>query len=153
VTGVDLSTTFVEMAAENARRAGVNARILHGDAARLPVPDASADLVVCQAAFKNFGDPVAALDEMHRVLRPGRTAVIEDMNRDTTAADIAREVAAMGIGALSAIVTRATLALLRRRAYSPAEFRATVAASAFRTCDISIRGIGLEVRLTRADPG
>jgi ubiquinone/menaquinone biosynthesis C-methylase UbiE len=149
VTGVDLSATFVRLATDVAHRAGVDARFLHGDAADLPVPDTSADLVVCQAAFKNFGRPVTALDEMHRVLRPGGTAVIGDMNRDATAADIRREVEGMGLGPISATFTRVTLTGLRRRAYAADHFRMAAAASAFGTCEVRAEGLSLEVRLRR----
>jgi hypothetical protein len=42
--------------------------------------------------------------------------------------------------------------MLRRRAYTAGQFTRLVADSAFRTCDIRIDGIGLEVRLTRPAP-
>jgi ubiquinone/menaquinone biosynthesis C-methylase UbiE len=149
VTGVDLSSTFVHLATDAARRAGVDARFLRADAADLPLPNGSVDLVVCQAAFKNFGRPVAALDEMHRVLRPGGTAVIGDMNRDATAADIRREVDAMKLGPVNAALTRLTLSGLRRRAYAADHFRVAAAASAFGTCEVRADGLSLEVRLPR----
>jgi ubiquinone/menaquinone biosynthesis C-methylase UbiE len=151
VTGVDLSATFVQLATDASSRAGVDARFLRADAADLPLPDTSVDLVVCQAAFKNFGRPVAALDEMHRVLRPGGTAVIGDMNRDATAADIRREVHTMGLGRFNAALTRMTLAGLRRRAYAADHFRVAAAASAFGTCEVRVDGLSLEVRLHRGD--
>lgn len=50
---------------------------------------------------------------MHRVLRPGGTAVIGDMNRDATAADIGREVEAMRLGRVDAALTRLVLGGLR----------------------------------------
>jgi ubiquinone/menaquinone biosynthesis C-methylase UbiE len=87
VTGLDISRTMVEIAIERARADGVSVDFRHGDAAAMPFPDGSFDLIVCQAAFKNFLDPVAALDEMHRVLRPGGTAVIRDLNADATRTD------------------------------------------------------------------
>jgi ubiquinone/menaquinone biosynthesis C-methylase UbiE len=151
VTGVDLSATFVQLATDAAHRAGVGARFLRADAADLPLPDGSVDLVVCQAAFKNFGRPVAALDEMHRVLRPRGTAVIGDMNRDATAADIRREADAMGLGRLDAAFTRVALTGLRRRAYAADHFRVAAAASAFGTCEVRVDGLSLEIRLTRGD--
>lgn len=151
VTGVDLSATFVQLATGAARRAGVGARFLRADAADLPLPDGSVDLVVCQAAFKNFGRPVAALDEMHRVLRPRGTAVIGDLNRDATAADIRREADAMGLGRLNAAFTRVALTGLRRRAYAADHFRVAAAASAFGTCEVRVDGLSLEIRLTRGD--
>lgn len=149
VTGLDISRTFVDLASDHARRAGVSVDFREGDVSRMPFDADSFDLVVCQAAFKNFRRPVAALDEMHRVLRDGGVAVIQDMNRAVSGADIAREVRRMRLGGFNAFMTRRSLAMLRRRAYSPALFERLAAESAFRTCRITTDGIGLEVRLTK----
>jgi len=149
VTALDISHTFVEIGTENARAAGVIVDIRHGDVARMPFEAESFDLVVCQAAFKNFTQPQSALSEMHRVLRTGGTAVIQDMSREATHADIDAEVDGMEVGRLSAFMTRATLEGLRRRAYSPAQFERLVAESPFQTCEITAEGIGLEVRLKK----
>lgn len=146
VTGLDISRSFVEIAQDNARRAGVSADFRHGDAANMPFESGNFDLVVCQAAFKNFARPVAALDEMHRVLRVGETAVIQDMNRDASGADIRREVQSMGLSLPNALITRWTLAMLRRRAYSPAQFECLAADSAFRTCEIQTEASASEWR-------
>jgi ubiquinone/menaquinone biosynthesis C-methylase UbiE len=153
VTGIDISRTMVEIARENAREAGVDADFRQGDISATPFPDGAFDLVVCQAAFKNFRRPLAALDEMHRLLRDGGTAVIQDMSRTATGADIAREVRGMGLSGLTAWITRWIFVGLRRRAYSPSRFRALVAASSFRACEITAAGIGLEVRLTKPVAG
>jgi ubiquinone/menaquinone biosynthesis C-methylase UbiE len=117
----------------------------------MPFAAESFDLVICQAAFKNFVHPASALDEMHRVLRTGGTAVIEDMSSTASHADIEKEVAAMELGWLSTFTTKATLEMLKRRAYSPAQFERLAAESPFRTCEISTAGIALEVRLTKAE--
>src|SRR5438270_721276 len=87
VTGLDISRTFVEIAGENASQAGVTVEFRQGDVARMPFETESFDLVVCQAAFKNFTQPRSALAEMHRVLRAGGSAVIQDMSRAATHAD------------------------------------------------------------------
>ena len=151
VTGFDVSRTFVEIGRENARKAGVTVDFRHGDAAAVPFEANSFDLVVCQAAFKNFTEPVCALDEMHRVLRPGGSAIIQDLSKDAANADIDREVIAMKLSRFNALATRFMLeTILRRRAYTPAQFERLVAESAFRTCDIRKDGIGLEVRLKRS---
>src|SRR3974390_1334965 len=78
------------MARENARTAGVQVNFQLGNASAMPFPDASFDFVYCSAAFKNFTEPVKALDEMHRVLRPGGEAVIVDLCKDTPPAEIDR---------------------------------------------------------------
>jgi ubiquinone/menaquinone biosynthesis C-methylase UbiE len=150
VTGLDISRTMVEIAREQAESAGVEVNFRHGDVSRMPFPDASFDGIVCQAAFKNFRQPVAALDEMYRVLRPGGVAVIQDMRKDATGADIETEVRGQGLGWFNGFVTRRVLEGLRRRAYTTAAFQQLVAASRFETCDVDVGGIGLEVRLTRS---
>jgi len=149
VTGVDISRTFVEIASENARQAAHSVDFRHGDAESMPFDNRSFDLVVCQAAFKNFARPVSALDEMHRVLRPGGTAVIQDLSREASGADIDREVRRMRLSRLNTFMTKRILAALRLRAHSRARFERLAAESAFRTCDIQTEGIGMEVRLTR----
>ncbi|HYR47493.1 MAG TPA: class I SAM-dependent methyltransferase, partial [Candidatus Polarisedimenticolia bacterium] len=151
VTGLDISSTFVEIARERAREAGVKVEFRQGDVARMPFETGSFDLVVCQAAFKNFPLPLSALAEMHRVLRVGGTALIHDMSRDATHDEIDREVKEMGLGPISSFTTRGTLEMLKRRAYAPAQLERLAAESVFRTCAISTQGIGLEVRLTKED--
>jgi SAM-dependent methyltransferase len=55
-----------------------------GDAAALPFPDGSFDVVYCQQGMQFFPDPAAALREMRRVLVPGgrlAVAVWRDVSR------------------------------------------------------------------------
>ncbi len=147
VTGLDISETFVQIAAQNARTAGAPVVFRLGDAARMPFPDASFDLVLTQAAFKNFSRPQAAVDEMYRVLRPGGSATIEDMRRDASDALVRSEVRSMGLGAVRGYFTRRALFSLRRRAYTQPEFARFAAKSPFGDCVIRVEGIGLEVRM------
>jgi hypothetical protein len=57
----------------------------------------------------------------------------------------------MKLRRFNAFMTKLVLAtLLRRRAYSPAQFTRVVAESTFRTCEIRKDGIGLEVRLRKS---
>jgi ubiquinone/menaquinone biosynthesis C-methylase UbiE len=150
VTGLDISHTFVEIARKNARQAGVKVDFREGDASRLPFADASFDFIVCQAAFKNFSRPGQVLNEMYRVLRPSGTALIQDMNRDTPGSAIDEEVRRMKIGPLNAFMTRQSLGMLRRRAYSVREFETLARESSFGGCRIVTSGIGLEVQLPKA---
>jgi hypothetical protein len=46
-------------------------------------------------------------------------------------------------------MTKGTLEMLGRRAYSPAQFKRLAAQSLFQTCDIVTEGIGFEVRLQK----
>ncbi len=70
VTGLDISETFVQIARANAKQARVPAQFERGDASSMPFKDRQFDYLVCRAAFKNFSRPVAALNEMYRVLNP-----------------------------------------------------------------------------------
>lgn len=149
VSTLDISRTFVEIATDNARRAGVTIDIRHGNVERMPFEADSFDLIVCQAAFKNFERPVSALDEMHRVLRAGGTALIEDMSREASASDIDQEVRGMELSRLNAFATRSTLRMLRLRAASRAQFERLVSQSAFGGCVIASEGISMQVRLAK----
>jgi ubiquinone/menaquinone biosynthesis C-methylase UbiE len=149
VTGLDISRTFVQIARDNARRAGASVTFRLGDASNMPFAVASFDLVVCQAAFKNFTRPEHAMNEMNRVLREGGTAVIQDMRRDAPDAAVREEVLAMRLGPLAAFMTRRILSGLRRRAYTKEQFEQMSARSAFGACEIATTGIGVDVRLKK----
>jgi SAM-dependent methyltransferase len=103
------------------RQAARLTEILPG-VAHLPFPDGPFDLIVSQAAFKNFARPQRAIDEMYRVLCDGGTAMIQDRRRDAPDATVDEEVRGMGLGPVSAFLTRWTLRGLRRRAYTAAQF-------------------------------
>ncbi len=149
VTGLDISHTFVEIARENARQAGVSVDFRLGDAARMDFAEESFDYIICQAAFKNFSRPVKAINEMHRVLRIGGTALIQDMRRDAPDGAIRQEVDTMGLGRLGAFMTRWILGRLRRRAYTVEQFRQMAVVSDFGGSEISMSGIGIDMRLTK----
>ncbi len=119
----------------------------------MPFADGSFDLIVCQAAFKNFSQPGGAIDEMHRVLRGGGTAVIQDMRRDASTAAIREEVRGMRVGPVSSFMTRLILGRLRRRAYTRAQFESLAAASAFGGSEIETSKIGIDVWLTKRAGG
>ncbi len=52
ITGVDISRSFVRIAAGNAAGAGVEVDFRHGDAAALPFAADSFDFIVCRAASR-----------------------------------------------------------------------------------------------------
>jgi len=149
VAGLDISRTFVRMARENAARSRVEVDFREGDAAAMPFAAEAFDFIVCRAAFKNFGDPVGALREMHRVLGPGGRALIIDMRNDASGKAIVDEVAKMHLGRIDAFLTRTTLSALRKRAYSKADFVRMVQATPFGRCDIAEQPLGFEIGLIR----
>jgi len=76
--GVDLSIGMLTRGADKLRRHGLADRgqMTGGDAERLPVRSGSMDAVTVAFGIRNVGEPLAALREMHRVLRPGGRALI-----------------------------------------------------------------------------
>jgi ubiquinone/menaquinone biosynthesis C-methylase UbiE len=149
LAGLDISRTFIRMARENAARVGVNVDFQEGDVAAMPFAGDTFDFIVCRAAFKNFGDPVGALGEMHRVLRPAGRALVIDMRNDASAKSIKDQVAKMQLGRIDAFLTRTTLSALRKRAYSKRDFERMAQATPFGRCDIREEPLGFEVTLTK----
>jgi ubiquinone/menaquinone biosynthesis C-methylase UbiE len=151
VTGLDISRSFVRIAGENARQAGVAVDFRHGNAAAMPFDPDSFDLLVCRAAFKNFSEPVRALDEMHRVLGKGGEAVIIDLRGDVRPDEIDVHVDAMGLGRFDRFITKLAFRhMLIKRAYTADQFRRMAADSQFGACAIEESAIGLEVTLRKS---
>jgi len=72
VVGVDLSGQMVSAAAGRAQEQGqLNTRFARMDAEQLELPAASFDAALCSLGLMYLPDPMQALDEMRRVLRPG----------------------------------------------------------------------------------
>lgn len=73
--GVDLSEEMLEIARH---RLGEACDLRQGRAEALPFDDAEFDMVVSSNAFHFIRQPLAALREMRRVLKPGGRVVITD---------------------------------------------------------------------------
>jgi ubiquinone/menaquinone biosynthesis C-methylase UbiE len=150
VQAVDVSTTFVEIARRNAAAAGVMPRFELGDAAALPIGEASIDFVVCRAAFKNFSQPVRALAEMRRVLRPGGTALLIDMRRDVSIAALKHYVDGLGLGRLNRwFMVLVFRTILINRAYSQEEIRRMAGEAGWTEPRIEITPVGFEASLRK----
>lgn len=72
--GVDREPAVVE----EARRTGGGAEFQTGDVYKLDFPTASFDVVHAHQVLQHLGDPVAALTEMRRVLRPDGLLAVRD---------------------------------------------------------------------------
>jgi ubiquinone/menaquinone biosynthesis C-methylase UbiE len=150
VAGLDISKTFVEIATANAQAAGVAVEFVHGNASAMPFAGDSFDFIVCQAAFKNFREPVQALAEMHRVLKPGGKALILDLRPDASPAAIKAEVKKMGLGWFNSWFTKLIFKFcLVKRAYSRDQFQQMASQSPFRHCEIEEAPIGFAVSLIK----
>lgn len=153
ITGLDISETFVRLASEYARREGVVVRFIHGSASDIPFEDGLFDLIVCRAAFKNFSEPLRALNEMHRVLKPGGRAVIVDLCKDAPWEEIQSYIKRANVGPVNSWLYKNTFKhLLLKRAYTEAQMNALAVASDFRYYSIMRVELGMEVTLMRRQP-
>jgi ubiquinone/menaquinone biosynthesis C-methylase UbiE len=150
ISGLDISKSFVEIARRNAAEAGLKIEFREGNASEMPFQDNTFDFTFCQAAFKNFSEPVKAIAEMYRVLRPGGISVISDLRRDASPAEIEREVQGMGLGRVNEFMVRWTFHhMLLKNAYSVDEIRSMAARTPFGQCRIEVNGVGFEVWLEK----
>jgi ubiquinone/menaquinone biosynthesis C-methylase UbiE len=150
ITGLDISRSFVEIASRNASEAGLKIDFREGNASAMPFEDNTFDFTFCQAAFKNFSEPVKAMIEMHRVLRPGGLSVIADLRRDASSEEIDREVKGMGLGRVNQFLVRWTFdQMLLKSAYSVDEMKKMVSQTPFKQYKINVDGVGFQVVLEK----
>jgi len=76
LTGIDRESRWVAEATQNFRRAFPHAApdqftFVQGDATNIPLPDNAFDVVTCQTVLMHLAQPMDALREMLRILRPG----------------------------------------------------------------------------------
>jgi demethylmenaquinone methyltransferase/2-methoxy-6-polyprenyl-1,4-benzoquinol methylase len=76
--GVDLSQAMLRLGARKLTRAGLDGRgrLVGGDGEHLPVRDGLFDGALVAFGIRNVGDPLAALREVHRALRPGGRFIV-----------------------------------------------------------------------------
>lgn len=116
----------------------------------MPFSEESFDFVYCSAAFKNFSEPVKALDEMHRVLSPGGRALIVDLRKDVSVDEIDTYLDRSGRSRIDAWITGWTFRhMLIKRAYSRDDLLRMAGQSRFGRCEIGADSIGVELRLTK----
>ena len=76
VHAFDINREFLQMALGNASSSGLQGRVsVHeSDGSHLPLKDGALDRICARNAIMYVDDPVATLQEFHRVLRPGGLA-------------------------------------------------------------------------------
>jgi ubiquinone/menaquinone biosynthesis C-methylase UbiE len=78
VVGVDLSASYLALARACADQSadGARTRFQTGDIAALPFDDNTFDLIWCAQSMHSLPDPIDALRELRRVVRPGGTIAV-----------------------------------------------------------------------------
>jgi SAM-dependent methyltransferase len=83
VVGIDINPSQVELAQTSADDQNVpNLRFETADIYRLPFPEGAFDAVFNTSVLMYLSDPVAALREIHRVLKPGGVVGIRDPDHE-----------------------------------------------------------------------
>jgi ubiquinone/menaquinone biosynthesis C-methylase UbiE len=150
ITGLDISRTFVKMAGKRAAAAGVRVEFEQGSASNMPFPKESFDFLLCRAAFKNFADPVGALKEMRRVLKPGGRGMIIDLKGDASPDEVSHEVDGMGLSPFNRVLTKlAFRTMLLKSAYTRPQFEHMLAQADFGSVRIAENRVGFEITMTR----
>jgi ubiquinone/menaquinone biosynthesis C-methylase UbiE len=97
----DLQQEFLDHVSRRAAERGLgNVVPTQGDATALPYAGASIDAVVLTAVLGEIPDPVAALREIRRVLKPGGRLIVGELFGDphfTTLASLKRQAAEAGL--------------------------------------------------------
>jgi len=84
VVGVDMSAEMVGESSDLAAREGVaNVSFEAGSAYELPFDGGGFDVVYAHQVLQHLADPVAALREFRRVLRPGGLVAVRDSDYDS----------------------------------------------------------------------
>jgi len=150
VRGVDISKSFVVIARKNAAAECVNVPFEQGNASALSLGDASVDFVVCRAAFKNFAEPVKALAEMRRVLKPGGMALVIDMRRDISLAEVRQYVKAQDVSIINRWFMMFVFRhMLIKRAYTLEAMRKMALDAGWVAPRVELAPFGFEAWLTR----
>jgi SAM-dependent methyltransferase len=82
-TGMDFSPSALSLARHRFDMAGKDVRLERGSIAELPFPDDSFDLVYSNGVIHHLPETQRVVDELHRVLRPGGTAIVMVYHRDS----------------------------------------------------------------------
>jgi ubiquinone/menaquinone biosynthesis C-methylase UbiE len=148
ITGLDISHTLVDIANEKAMEAGVAVDFRQGSASSMPFADNLFDFVLCRGAFKNFAEPVRAMEEMCRVLRPGGQGLIIDLKRDASTQSMNRRAGSLSV--FNRIVHKFSYRfLVRKNAYTKQQFELMLSQTQFRSFEIKETEANYEISLRK----
>ena len=144
---MDISRDLIEICKQNALEAGVkNINFQQGNVSNMPFQVSRFNFIICVLAFKNFKEPIKALQEMHRVLKPGGTALIMDLNRKASLKATKKVAENMGLKGITAYIAGA---IQRSAAYSRDELETFISSTGFNDYEIRESDMGFSVYLKK----
>ena len=146
ITGMDISKDLVEIASSNAKEAGVDIDFRQGNVSNMPFHENEFNFIVCVLAFKNFKEPIKALAEMYRVLKPNGTALIMDLNRNASMKVTKKVAENMGLKGMMAYVAGA---IQKQGAYTRKEFESFISQTRFKEFVIKDTDMGFSIYLNK----
>jgi SAM-dependent methyltransferase len=143
LTGLDISPDMLAVARKNAEEYELRNRVTYVESpgGRMPFEDGTFDGVFTNGSLHEWADPVAVLNEIARVLKPGGRYFISDLRRDMNPF----------LRWLMWVTCRPTgmrpgLTTSVNAAYTPTELRTLVAASSLSDPVITANAIGVSIR-------
>jgi ubiquinone/menaquinone biosynthesis C-methylase UbiE len=146
ISGLDISKDLIEICVKNAKEAGVHIDFRQGNVSNMPFQTDVFDFIICVLAFKNFKEPIKALQEMHRVLKPGGMTLIMDLNRKASVKSTKKVAEKMGLKGITAFVAGA---IQRSVSYSKNEYEAFISKSEFKNYEIRNTEMGFSLYLKK----
>lgn len=148
VTGLDISETMIEIAINNVKEYGVSEGIefRKGDASKMPFEDSVFDFVISSGSLHHWKEPIKIFNEIHRVLKEGRKALVSDPRKDTPKEQIEALTKNMNIGSK---FMRWGLRKSFRESYTAQEIENLIKDTKFTDFKIDVEDIGLKIWLTK----
>jgi SAM-dependent methyltransferase len=105
--GLDMTDEMLDLARRNARDAGVaNVEFVKGYIERIPLPDASVDVVISNCVLNLSGDKAQVIREAARVLKPAGRFAVSDVIADPEMDDATRADMRQWTGCIAGALTR-----------------------------------------------
>jgi len=83
VVGLDLDSAILDLARRDTAAQGLDNVEFHlADAGKLPLEDGSQDVAYARLLLTHLSEPLGAVSELARVVRPGGLVIVEDMDWD-----------------------------------------------------------------------
>jgi ubiquinone/menaquinone biosynthesis C-methylase UbiE len=104
------------------------------------------NFIICVLSFKNFKEPIKALQEMYRVLKPGGMTLIMDLNRKASLQATKKVAENMGLQGISTYIAGA---IQRSAAYSRDELETFISSTEFKDYEIRKSDMGFSAYLKK----